>query len=162
MVWQNRKTDCSRIRQWLLETLNQRLEITSTWLQRHLADCPKCRRQIAGNSRLRLAMLLIKTQSHSPDLLMQANRRAIRVLQRNLQELPQAEKLRHIYARPLLRERLSKYTLSISHAAACLLVLVLLRMGIFSSLTRIQDQGQQFVKQYYAPYLDQDLHDDTL
>ena len=160
MVWQNRKTDCPRIRQWLLETLSQRLDVTSAWVQRHLADCPRCRRQIAGNSRLRLALVLIKTQPHSSDLLMHANRRAIRVLRRNLQESPQAQKLRHIHARPPLRERLGKYTQSIGHAAACLLVLVLLRMGIFSSLTKIQDQGQQFVKQYYAPHLD--LYDDTL
>ena len=162
MAWQNRKTDCGRIRQWLVETLTQRLDITTAWLQRHLAACPSCRRQIAGNSRLRLALLLIKTQPHSRDLLMQANRRAIRILKRNLQESAQAEKLRHIRARPSLPERLGKYTQSIGHAAACLLVLLLLRMGVFSSLTKIQDQGQQFVKQYYARHLDQDLYDDII
>ena len=69
MAWSNRKTDCPRIRQWLLETLTQRLDISTAWVQRHLAACPRCRRQIAGNSRLRLALLLVKTQPHSPDLL---------------------------------------------------------------------------------------------
>ncbi len=162
MTWSSRKTDCPRIRQWLVETLSQRLDITTTWVQRHLTACPRCRRQIAGNSRLRLALLLVKTQPHSPDLLMHANRRAIRILKRNLQESPQAKKLRHISARPSLRERLCKYTQSIGHAAACLLVLVLLRMGVFSSLTKIQDQGEQFVKQYYARHLDQDLYDDII
>lgn len=157
MVWQNRKTECPRIRQWLFETLTQRLDVTAGWVQRHLAACPRCRGQIAGNSRLRLALALVKTQPYSPDLLMQANRRAIRVLKRNLQESAQAEKLRHVCARPSPGERLSKYTQSISHAAACLLVLVLLRMGIFSSLTKIQDQGEQFVEQYYTRHLDQDL-----
>ena len=93
---------------------------------------------------------------------MQANRRAIRILTRNLQESDQAEKLRHIRARPSLGERLGKYTQSIGHAAACLLVLVLLRIGIFSSLSKIQEQGERFVKQYYAPHLDQDIYDDII
>ena len=154
MVRSNRKNNCGRIRHWLADTLSQQLDITTAWAQRHIATCPSCRRQVAGNSRLRLALLLIRTQSHSRDLLMQANRRAIRLLAGGLQESAQAQKLRHIRPQPSFGQKLSKYTQSVTHAAACLLILVLLRTGVLSSLTKINDQGERFVEQHYNRYMD--------
>ena len=161
MVWPNRKNNCGRIRQWLADTLTQQLDFTTAWTQRHIATCPSCRRQIAGNSRLRLALMLIKTQPHSRDLLMHANRRAIKLLARGLQDSPQAHKLRHIRPQPTIYQKLSKYTQSITHAAACLLILVLLRTGILSSLSRINDQGERFVEQHYNRYMDLARNDGT-
>ena len=154
------KNNCGRIRRWFSEAVANQLDNTSRWAQHHIANCPRCRRQALGNSRIRLALLFIKTQPHGRDLLSRANRRAIGVLKHSLRELPKAEKLRHMSPRPALHERLGKYTQSMGHAAACLGVLLLLRMGIFSSLTKVDEQGQAFVKNYYAPYFDQELIDD--
>ena len=154
------KNSCGRIGQWLADSVADRVDNTTAWAQSHIAHCPRCRRQLLGHSRLRLALLLLKTQPHRPDLLMQANRRAIGVLKRSLRELPKAEKLRHISPKPALFVRLSKYTQSVGHAAACLLVLLLLRMGIFSSLEKVDKQGQEFARAYYARLTDADLLDD--
>lgn len=154
------KNNCGRIAEWLAQALAGRLDITTAWAQRHIAGCPRCRRQLLGNNRLRLAFLLIKTQPHKPDLLMQANRRAIGVLKRSLRELPKAERLRHMSPQPALAVKLSKYTQSLGHAAACLLILLLLRMGIFSSLTKVDEQGKEFARQYYARLKNADLLDD--
>ena len=140
------RNSCGRIRQWLADAVAERVDNTAAWAQRHIVNCPRCRRQLLGHSRLRLALLLLKTQTHNSDLLMQANRRAIGVLKRSLRELPKAEKLRHISPKPALFVRLSKYTQSVGHAAACLLILLLLRMGIFSSLAKVDKQGQEFAR----------------
>ena len=160
MARYNIKNSCGRIGEWLADTVADRVDNTTAWTQRHIASCPRCRRLAIGNSRIRLALLLIKTQPHKPDLLMQANRRAIGVLKRSLRELPQAERLRHISPKPALLVRLSKYTQAVGHAAACLLVLLLLRMGIFSSLAKVDKQGQEFAKAYSARLTDADLLDD--
>jgi len=156
------KNSCGQIGEWLAEAVADRLDITTAWAQRHIVNCPRCRQQVLGNSRVSLAFLLIKTQPHKPDLLMQANRRAIGVLKRSLRELPKAEKLRHMSPQPALAVKLSKYTQSLGHAAACLLILLLLRMGIFSSLAKVDEQGKEFAKQYYARLTDADLLDDIL
>ncbi len=92
---------------------------------------------------------------------MHANRRAIKLLARGLQDSPQAHKLRHIRPQPTIYQKLSKYTQSITHAAACLLILVLLRTGILSSLSRINDQGERFVEQHYNRYMDLARNDGT-
>jgi len=162
MTCLDRKHGCGRIRQWLAGAIKQRLSILSIRMQRHIADCPRCRRLAAGNSRLRLALLLLRTQPHSPELLMQANCRAIGVLKRNLRDLPKAEKLRHAMVEPSLFERLSKYTQSVSYAAACLVVLLMIRTGIFSGMMKLHEQGTQAIEQYYTHNLDEDILDDIL
>ena len=160
MVSPRRPTSCGQIGMWLAERATDRLDLATRWAQSHVANCPRCRRQILGNSRLRLALLLIKTQPHRPDLLMQANRRAINILKRSLRETPTAERLRHMTPSPAFLQRLTKYTQPLTHAAACLAILLLLRTGIFSSMKRFHDQGAQAVKQYYTRHLDQDTLDE--
>ena len=157
-----KKTNCGRIRRWLSEAVANQLESTAAWTQRHIANCPRCRRLALGNSRIRLALLLIKTQPHSLDLLAGANSRAIGVLTRSLRELPKAEKLRHICPEPSLPQRLGKYTQALGHAAACLAVLLMLRMGIFSSLKKVDRQGREVVKQYYSRAMDAHFLDDVI
>ena len=158
----DKEHNCGRIRRWLSEVVANQLDNTASWGQRHIANCPRCRRLALGNSRIRLALLLIKTQPHSHDLLAQANRRAIGVLKRSLRELPKAEKLRHIIPQPSLPQRLGKYSQALGHAAACLAVLLMLRMGILSSLKKVDRQGREVVKQYYSRAMDAHFLDDVI
>jgi hypothetical protein len=153
---------CNKLQSWLTEAVNERLEITSKWMQHHIAECPRCQRQIKGSSRLRFALLLIKTQPHQSDLLMRANAQAIGVLKRNIRNVPMAEKLRNIRPKAKFWERVGKYTQSIQHAAACLTILFLLKTGIFSVMTRVQDEGTKTVNKYYSSNLDKDLLDQIL
>ena len=162
MASAKQKNSCESVGRWLTETLSNRLSAPSAWLQRHVASCPRCRRLVAGGGRVGLGMLMIKTQTHRNDLLMRANRRAIRMISRRVRDLPAAERLRHAVPRPGLRERLGRFTQSVAHAAACLAVLLFMRMGIFASMTRIHDEGSRVVEQYYARNLDQDLLDEIL
>ena len=161
MARHNVKDSCEQIGVWLTETIAERVDNTAAWAQGHIAQCPRCRRLVLGHSRLRLALLLLKTQPHRSELFMLANRQAIGVLNRSLRELPKAEKLRHILPQPSLANRFSKYTQALGHAAACLLVLLLLRTGVFSSLKKVDKQSQEFAKAYYDRLIEAGLTDDT-
>ena len=155
-------SNCGRIRRWLAETVGNRLDMTAGWVRRHVAECPRCRGELLGNGRLRMALLLLKTQPHAPDLLMRANRHAVAAMEHTLRAMPEAEKLRHAAPRRALSERIGRYSQALTHAAACLAILMLVRMGIFSSMTRVHDEGTRVVQQYYARHLDADILDDIL
>ena len=155
-----RKNCCGPVRPWLAEALNDRLNVPAGWLRRHIAECPRCRRVVLGGNRLRVALLLLKTQSPRSDLLAQANCRATAVLKRGLRDLPQARKLRRMSPRPSLRQRLGKYRQGAFSAAACLVVLLLMRAGILSAMMKFHDEGSQAAQRYYTRYLDQDIRDD--
>ena len=156
MATSNGKSRCARARQRMIETLNDR---PAAWLLPHVADCPRCRRLLLGRSRIDLGLLLLKSQPHRSDLLMRANCRATAVLSRRLRDLPKARMLRRAMPRPSLRQRMGGYTQAVVNAAACLIVLLLMRMGIFSSVARLHDEGARVVEQYYARHLDQDILD---
>ncbi len=162
MLHSNKDNMCGRIRRWLSEAVGSPPSLLARWLEKHLAECPKCRRRAIGYGRLSVAMSLIKAHAHRADLLMRANRRAVAMLRRPLRETTKAQALRHVLTKPSLRERLGKYTQSAVSAAACLLVLLLMRTGIFSSMTSLHDEGEQAVRQYYAKHLDQDMLDQIL
>ena len=155
-----RKKYCGLVRPWLAEALNNRMNAPATWLRKHIAECPRCRRVVLGGNRLRVAFLLLKTQPHRSDLLAQANSRAITVLKRSLRDLPQAQKLRRMSPRPNLLQRLGKYKQGAFNAAACLVVLLLMKAGILSAMMKFHDEGTQVAQRYYARYLDQDIMDD--
>ncbi len=158
----NRKATCMKVGLSLTETIGDTFSRTSTWMLGHLADCPRCQRIAYRSGRLRLALLLTKTQSHRPDLLMRANQKALSVLKHSLRHTATAEKLRHAVTQPSFRVMLSKYTQSIAHAAACLAVLLLMRTSIFSSMVNFQKDGRQAVERYYARHLDEDILRDVL
>ncbi len=153
---------CRSIRLRFAEAILDKLESTTGIVQRHLAECPRCRRLATGNARLRLAMQMLKTQPHDADLLMKANTRAIGVLKHKLRDLPQAEKLRHARPRVPIYARVGKYTEPVSRAAACLVILLVIRLGVFAAMTKIQDEGKTAIDEYYARNLDQDILDDLL
>ena len=162
MATANKTRRCGRLEQWLVETVACHMQTPAGWMQRHLATCPRCRKAALRTSRLRTAFLLLKTEAHTGDLLLQANARAIAVLSRRVRDVPKARRLREMRPGPRLRQRLGGHVQSLAHAAACLAALLLLRMGVLTSLTRVHDQGKQVVEQYYARSLDKDMLEDLL
>jgi hypothetical protein len=155
------KRDCLGIAKWIAEPQGPSPRI-ARWLHRHLTDCDRCRQLVLGSGRVRLAMLLVRTDPCDPELLMRANQRAIGVISRRLRDLPQADKLRRAHRRPPLRQRLARYTQGITHAAACLLILLLVRTGWLASLVHVHDRGTEVVERYFQRSLDPDSHQDSL
>ena len=155
MVRWNRTIRCGRVRLWLTQTLNERLGLSAS-IRRHLAVCPRCRSLAMGTRRLALGMSLLKSHAHAGDLHLRANRRTIAVLNEHLRTMPEAEKLRHPKHRPTFAQRIGRYTQPVGHAAACLAILLLVRAGIFNAFATVEDEANQVVQRYYAPYLDDD------
>ena len=73
MVSANVKKSCGGIRRRLAESIDCRLGAFAGSVERHMVECPRCSRLAMGSAKLRLAMLLIRTQRHDADLLMRAN-----------------------------------------------------------------------------------------
>jgi hypothetical protein len=152
------KTDkkCRKIRGWLSELVSVRTGFSADWVQNHIATCPRCQRRFAGFGKVMLAFSVIKAQPHNLDLLMRANTQAIGVLKHGLRNAPRAAKLRKMLPEPKILERCGKYERPFVNAAACIAVLVLMKIGVFSSMAGLQTRGQQVVKHYYAGHLGND------
>lgn len=146
---------CKNVRQRLREALAQRLMLDAPWLQNHLRQCPRCQRRLRGFSRVFLALSLLKAEIHPLDLLMRANAQALGVLQQNVRHLPQAERLRRKLPQVKFMDRIGVYLGSVGNAAACIGILLLLRLGIFSSMEKLQKEGQKGMRQYYSYQLKQ-------
>ena len=151
---------CKSIRPWLYKVISSRISLDADWIQNHIDNCPKCQRRIASMGKIKLAFMLLKSQSHNLDLLMRANTQAIGVLKHGLRYSSKAEKLRIRLPEPKFLERCSKYKNSIANVAACIAILFLMKTGIFYSINKTQDQGQKIVKQYYANQIGDDLADE--
>ncbi len=141
---------CKNIRSRLYSAVGKRIGLNADWIQKHIANCPRCRQRLALMGRVNLALSLIKSQPHSLALLMQANAQAIDVLKHSLRNAPRAQKLRVMLPEPKLLERCRKYKHSLANVAACIAILLLMKIGIFSSMDKFQTEGHKAVKQYYA------------
>lgn len=151
---------CKKVRNWLYKVINTRVSLDANWVQSHIASCPRCQRRFAAIGKVNLALSIIKSQPHKLDLLKRANAQAIGVLKHSLREAPKAQKLKKIMPEPKLLERLGKYNHSAVNAAACITILLLMKVGIFSSMEKFQTEGQKIVKDYYAKQVGQDLADE--
>ncbi|MCK4294633.1 MAG: zf-HC2 domain-containing protein [Planctomycetes bacterium] len=148
---------CRRIRTWLYRAVNSRLGIDANWVQNHIAGCPRCRRRLAAAGKVNLALSALKAQPHRIDLLMRANSQTIGVLKHSLRQAPKAAKLKAMLPQPTLLERWRKYAHSVANLAACITIVLLMKVGVFSSMGKFQTEGQKVVKQYYASQVGQDL-----
>lgn len=148
---------CKRIRTWLYKAMNSQIGIESDWVQRHIAQCPRCTRRLAAVGRVGLALTAVKAQPHKNDLLMRANTQAISVLKHSLRQAPKADELKTRLPQPRLLERWGKYGHSVANLAACAAILFLMKVGVFSSMGRFQAEGEKGVEQYYASRVGQDL-----
>jgi len=148
---------CKRIRTWLYKAVNSQIGIEADWVQKHIAQCPRCTRRLAAVGRVGLALTAVKAQPHKNDLLMRANTQAISVLKHSLRQAPKADELKTRLPQPRLLERWGKYGHSVANLAACAAILFLMKVGVFSSMGRFQAEGEKGVEQYYASRVGQDL-----
>lgn len=152
----NRSNPCKQIRKrkGLWAAFKER---THRRLLDHIAACPRCQKRLALTNRVELALCLLKSQPHDLNLLARANTQAIGVLKHSLRDAPQSEKLRrskpdHTWIdkkRPAMERMLN--------IAACLFVVLLIRMGVTASLLDVQKKGKTAVHNYYARNLDSRL-----
>ncbi len=156
----NKNNKCRRIRGWLSEAISRHFDPNADWLQNHIKNCPRCQRRLVSYGKVNLALSAIKSQPHKLDLLMCANAQAIGVLKHSLRQAQEAKKLRTIRPEPKLRERCGKYASSAVNVAACIAILLLTKIGVFSSMDTFQTQGQKVIKQYYASHVGKDLADE--
>lgn len=151
---------CRRIRTWLYTAMSRRFGPEASWLHNHIMYCPKCQRRLVSCGKVNLALSFIKSQPHGLDLLMRANTQAIAVLKHSLRREPKAQKLERKLPEPKLLERCSHYGHSAANLAACIVILLLMKIGVFSSMDNLQTQGQKVIKQYYVKQVGADLADE--
>jgi len=156
-----RSNKCRRIRAWLHKAIINRLGLDANWVQNHIVNCPRCNRRLVNVGKVNLALSAMKSQPHELDLLMRANTQAIGVLKHSLRKTPKAQQLKVIQPEPKLFEKFSKYMHSATNVAACIAILLLMKVGIFSSMDKFQIQGQKVVEQYYVNQVGKDLADEV-
>ena len=154
----NIKNRCKQIRLRLGKALPALAN--SDWLQKHIANCPRCQARIAGLGKVHLVLSLLKSQPHSIDLLMNANSKAINVLKHGLRNSPKAAKLSNAYPHPSWLQRCAVYTQPLLNLAACIMIILLLKIGVFGSMETVQKESRGVVKQYYVKHLGQDYADE--
>jgi len=151
---------CRRIRTWLYAAMNRRFGPEASWLHNHIMYCPRCQYRLVSCGKVNLALSFMKSQPHGLDLLMRANTQAIAVLRHSLRREPKAQKLERKFPEPKLLERCSRYGHSAANLAACIVILLLMKIGVFSSMNNLQTQGQKVIKQYYVKQVGADLADE--
>jgi hypothetical protein len=106
-----------------------------------------------------LAIAAMLSQPHRLDLLRRANSSALRMLKRDLREEAQAQSLDRDGAEPALAEA-DTHLNTLLRIAACLAIILLVRVGVFTTLNKARTQGRAAMKQYYAHHAGQDMADE--
>ncbi|MBL7214190.1 MAG: hypothetical protein ISS71_00780 [Phycisphaerae bacterium] len=152
----NHSNPCKQVRnrQGLWASLKER---ACRHLADHIATCPRCQKRLALVNRVELAMSLVKSQQHNLDLLARANAKAIGVLKHSLRNTPKTEQLRHSKPDCHWIERKRPVIERLLNIAACLFVVMMIRMGVTSLLTNVQTKGKTALHNYYARNLDSGL-----
>jgi len=156
----NNNNKCRRTRGWLSKAISRRFDPDTHWLQRHIANCPRCQSRFVSYGKVNLAISAIKSQPHNLDLLMCSNAQTIGVLKHSLRLAKKAGTLKKIRPEPKFLEKYSRYTSSALNVAACMTILLLMKIGAFSSLNTLHTQGQNVMKKYYANRIGNDLADE--
>ena len=154
------QNQCKKIRNRFISFLGNHFSADAPWVQKHVAHCTRCQNRLANIGRVNLALSFIKSQSHNLDLLMRANTQTIKVLKQSLREVPKAQKLKHANPEPKFTQKLVWCLQPSMNIAACLLILVLMKCGLFSSIDKFQNQGRRAYKQYYANQVGEDIADE--
>ena len=103
----------------------------------------------------------MKAQPHGLDLLMRANVQAISVLKHSLRQEPKAQELKKRLPQQKPVAKYGKYGFSIGSLAACVAILLLMKIGVFSSMDTVQNKGRKAIKQYYVRHAGQELADEV-
>ncbi|MBE0534957.1 MAG: hypothetical protein IH624_04745 [Phycisphaerae bacterium] len=130
------------------------------WLHDHIFNCPRCQARIVRFGQVDLALMMLKSQPHSRDLVMKANTSAIGMLKHSLRQAPAAEKLQHFQADGAGHDKYGRHMIPLLKMAACLAVVLILKLGIFSSMENFRREGNSAIGNYYARHLGQEYADD--
>jgi len=132
----------------------------SDWLWAHAATCPRCQRRLQRAGRVELALSLLRAEPHAVDLAARANVQAIGTLQRSLRNTPQSRALQRVRPVTFLSWPGWARLQPLAGAVACLLMILLIRGGLFHSVRTAQRCGRDAMHAYYAQRLGQDLADE--
>lgn len=151
---------CKGIRSRFDKILSNLISMDAAWVQNHIANCPKCQRRLASLGKVYLALSLLKSRPHQIDLLKAANTQTIDTLAHSVRHTSKAEKLR--LARPNIKfiEKIAPLKTAMANAAACFLILFLLKTGIFTSIEKFQTNGEKALQKYYEKQLGQEYSDE--
>ena len=156
----NKNNKCKRIRGWLSEAISRKFDPNAQWLQKHITNCPQCQRRFVSYGKVNLAITAIKSQPQKLDLLMCANVQTIGVLKHSLRRAKKAGELKTIRPEPKFLEKYGRYISSALNVAACMAIVLLMKIGVFSSMNMFQTQGQKVIKKYYINRIGDDLADE--
>ncbi|MBN2591711.1 MAG: hypothetical protein JXA96_17730 [Sedimentisphaerales bacterium] len=151
---------CKNVRKGFVSFLGIQFSPETPWIRNHIANCPRCQNRLASIGKVKLALSFIKSQSHGLDLLMRANTQTINVLKHSLREVPKAQKLKTAKPELKLSQKLIWCLQPSMNIAACLLILLLMKCGLFSSIDKFQTQGRKTYKQYYANQVGEEIAED--
>ena len=146
---------------WLRPFVKTGINFEAPWVQRHIAVCPRCQKRFAHAARVHLALSLLKSRSMDLSLLGRANAKAIGSLQRGVRDVPKARELKAVSPETTVFDRLRSWRGSLSQMAACLALVTLGKIGLFSSFQNAQTRGQKAMHQYYTSHVGQDLADEV-
>jgi hypothetical protein len=105
---------------------------------------------LAAVGKVDLALSIIKSQPQQLNLLMRANSAALRMLSHDLREAAAAQELERAKPEPGFLERCARYRIPVRNVAACITILFLSKVGIFSSFSKVHARGEEALKQYYT------------
>ncbi len=148
---------CKQVRLYVCGIIADKLIFNKKWVYNHIANCPRCQSRLDAFSKVGSALLIMKSQPHNLDLLLRANNKTISVLKQNLRQLPRAQKLKTMFPEPTLFERCKVYRNAAINVAACITILLLMKIGIFSAFNTFQTHSKEAIKQYYARNVGEDL-----
>ena len=155
-----RKNVCRTIRGRIYNFTAEHFGLSSGWMLSHIASCPRCRKRFAAIGRVELALAVLKSQPHQLDLLKRANTQAVNVLKHALRTEPKADRLKKARPEPGLLAGLAKYKNTAVNAAACLLLAMLFKAGVFNSAEKIDSQGRKTLHAYYVKNVGSELSDE--
>jgi hypothetical protein len=142
------------------ESMAAWMGMESGWLAEHVAHCPACQKRTGLHRRVELGLSLIKSQPQTIDLLKTANTQAISTLQRTLREAKKSERLRQSRPRTFWSFPNIRALQPLLGAAACLMVILLVKTSIFTSMNKVRQTGTDVVYSYYTHHLGQEMADD--
>lgn len=136
------------------------IDFETPWVQNHISACPRCQKRFAAMNKVDLAFTLLRSQPHAKHLLSQANTQTVDVLQRKLRKTEKAHTLKSALPGLSVPGRIHLLHQSFAHVAACIAILFLSKIGIFSTIKNSQLAGRRAVKHLYANHLDADTTDE--
>ncbi|MBN1125524.1 MAG: hypothetical protein JXA82_10985 [Sedimentisphaerales bacterium] len=134
--------------------------LESGWLAEHVAHCPVCQKRAGLHRQAELGLSLIKSQPRTIDLVKKANAQAVSTLQRSLRQTKKSDHLRQTRPKTFWSYPNVRTLQPLLSTAACLMVILLVKTGVFASMNKVRETGTNVVHSYYAHHLGQEMADD--